>query len=60
MDKKLVVDVNLEYEPILKSSPSGYCELKCPLGDCLIRINLNNSLERVRQIVNVKTESIIA
>ena len=54
--KELTITYKLSYEPILKYSQSGNCKMKCPLGDCILNVVLENSLDKVVQSVDVKAE----
>ena len=54
--KKLFVTISLNYEPFLEYTKQGNCQMKCPLGDCILDIVLENSLKKIVQSVDVKAE----
>ena len=58
-NKKLIITSSLNYEPLLQHAAHGEFQMKCPLGDCIVEIILENSLERVVQSVALKAETII-
>jgi len=57
-NKKLIITSSLNYEPFLQHATHGKIRMKCPLGDCIVEIILENSLERVVQSVALKAETI--
>jgi len=52
--KTLIITNSLSYEPFLEHSNAGSCNMKCPLGDCTIKIVMENSLKRVVQTIDIK------
>ena len=55
--KELTVTVTLNYEPVFEHSKSGNCRMKCPLGDCILNVVLENSLKYVVQAVDIKAKT---
>ena len=52
--KKLIITCNLKYDPIRQYTQSGTCQMKCPLGDCVLELVLTNALGNIVQAVDVK------
>jgi len=56
VEKKLIITTGLEYDPFRDYSHSGSCKMKCPLGDCIIEVVLLHSLDKVIQVIDIKSE----
>jgi len=55
--KKIIITYKLTYDPYLKYTDKGHCQMKCPLGECLLELVLEGTLDKVVQSVDVKAES---
>ena len=55
--KKLIITYKLAYDPFFKRADRGNCRMKCPLGECLLELVLEGSLDKVVQSIDFKVES---